>query len=522
MRQREAPVVVICGDVGTEPVPIRPGELVARLRRELSGATAPLVLAEICGASEALVEAVATTESRRVVVGCRAASHRRGELLARLRRAGVPTGGIALVDLQTAEGCSAPVALEQSVALLSAAVARVAGADVEVPVRERTSLSVGGVSRRSLLRGVNTARRFLAVWRPDRCSGAMACTPCALACPHGALHRSAGRMVVDPGRCNGCGVCVAACRSGAFALPGAEIEGISAAAAVLVASMRRCRSVTGVAIVCQHSKWAPRVGEPWLALCVPSIEMVTAGWLLQLIRAGVGVRVVACEDEHCEKRVAELEHFVRDLSVVLGFSAAQELEATDRDGVYPIAEPAVADFAASGDRIELREPEATNEPLAAFGALGPGRDPWRVEGPGCSLGVVSIDAGGCSLCEVCVGVCVTGALRSEPNSAGLCLSIDSGSCTACGACVASCPEKVVTVTRAVDGALLAGGRRIVATGSAVECATCGAPLVAVLSQNALRLRLGGSPSALTAGTISVCADCRLGGRTVTASRRLAT
>jgi len=177
-------------------------------------------------------------------------------------------------------------------------------------------------------------------------------------------------MVVDPGRCNGCGVCVAACRSGAFALPGAEIEGISAAAAVLVASMRRCRSVTGVAIVCQHSKWTPRVGEPWLALCVPSIEMVTAGWLLQLIRAGVGVRVVACEDEHCEKRVAELEHFVRDLSVVLGFSAAQELEATDRDGVYPIAEPAVADFAASGDRIELREPEATNEPLAAFGALG--------------------------------------------------------------------------------------------------------------------------------------------------------
>jgi ferredoxin len=250
--------------------------------------------------------------------------------------------------------------------------------------------------------------------------------------------------------------------------------------------------------------------------------MVTAGWLLQLIRAGVGVRAVACEDEHCEKRVAELEHFVHDLSVVLGFSTEQELEATDGDEAHVIAEPVVAEFASSGDWIELWEPEATNQPLAALGALGPGRDPWRVEGPGCSLGVVSIDAGGCSLCEVCVGVCVSGALRSEPNSAGLRLSVDSSSCTACGACVTSCPEKVVTLTRAVDGALLAAGRRVVATGPAVECATCGAPLVSVLSQEALRLRLGGSPPALTAGTISICADCRLGGRTVTASRRLAT
>jgi Pyruvate/2-oxoacid:ferredoxin oxidoreductase delta subunit len=227
MRSREAPVVVICGDVGAGPVPLRLGELAAQLRRELFG-TDLLALPEICEAPEALVDALAATEPRRVVVGCRAASQRRGELLARLRRAGVPAAGTVIVDLQTADGCTEKVALEQSVALLRAAVARVVGADVEAPVKERTSLSVGGVSRRSLLRGVNMARRFVAVWRSDRCTGGVACTACVLGCPHGALRREARRVVVDGDRCSGCGVCVAACRSGAFALPGAEVEGLRA------------------------------------------------------------------------------------------------------------------------------------------------------------------------------------------------------------------------------------------------------------------------------------------------------
>ena len=44
MPSREAPVVLICGDVGAGPVPLRVEELAAQVRRELSGA-APLVLA---------------------------------------------------------------------------------------------------------------------------------------------------------------------------------------------------------------------------------------------------------------------------------------------------------------------------------------------------------------------------------------------------------------------------------------------------------------------------------------------
>ncbi len=194
-------------------------------------------------------------------------------------------------------------------------------------------------------------------------------------------------------------------------LPGAEIEGLSAAAAVLVAAVRRNESADGVSITCRHTKSLPLVGEAWLPLRVPSIEMVTAGWLLQLVDAGVGVRVIACEDKDCETRVVDLEQFVHDLGAVLGFSTGE----LARGEALGSQESVLAVLAPRLDRIELREPEATMQALSVLGALGPGRTLWRVEGPGCSLGVVTIDPAGCSLCEVCVGVCPTGALRAERN-----------------------------------------------------------------------------------------------------------
>jgi ferredoxin len=514
MRSRETPVIVICGDIGAPPVALRLGELAAQLRRGLSGVT-PLVLPEICQAPQALVEALAAIEPKRVVVGCRADPQRHRELRACLRRAGAAPAGTEIVDLRTADGCSEKVALEQSVTLLSAAAARGAAAEVAASVRERTSLSVGGVSRRSLLRGVNTARHFVAVWRPGRCTTGATCTACVLACPHGALRRAAGRVVVDGDKCSGCGVCVAACRSAAFALPGAEIEGLSAAAAVLVAAVRRNGSADGVSITCRHAKSLPLVGGAWLPLRVPSIEMVTAGWLLQLVSVGVNVRVLGCEDEDCETRVGDLERFVRDIKGRLGFSDGGPVFGEAPAGQESM--PAVS--VPWGDRIELREPDATMQALSALGALGPGRTPWRVEGPGCSLGVVRVDPAGCSLCEVCVGVCPTGAFASERNGSGLHrLSVDSSRCTGCEACVSSCPEAVITLEKAVDGAVLSKRRHVVATGPAVSCERCGAPLVAAPSQAALRRRLAGSHPNLTAGSTRICADCRLGGRSVTGSR----
>ncbi|MGA2802776.1 MAG: 4Fe-4S binding protein [Acidimicrobiales bacterium] len=514
MQSREIPVVVICGDVGAPPVPLRPGELAARLRRELPGVTA-LLLGEICETPQALSEGLAAARPNRVVVACRADPQRHGELRTRLRSAGAPPAGTEIVDLKTADGCSATVALEQSVALVSAAVVRVAVADVTAPVRERTSLSVGGVTRRSLLRGVNTARHFVAVWRPERCTTAAACTACVLACPHGALRQQGRRVVVDGDRCTGCGACVACCRNAALVLPGAELEGLGAAAAVLGAVARRDGSVVGVSIVCRHAEPVPLIGEAWLVLRVPSVEMVTAGWILQLVSAGVNVRVLGCKDQDCETRASDLEGFVRALMQALGFSEGEAAFIKAPAG----RESAPTALAPWGDGIELREPEATMQALSALRALGPARAPWRVEGAGCSLGVVGVDPAGCSLCEVCVGVCPTGAFAAERDGGGvLHLSVDSSRCNGCGACVTSCPEAVISVERAADAGLLSRRGQVVATGPVVSCERCGVPLVAGPQQAVLRRRLGGSHPNLTSGSARICADCRLGGRSATGSR----
>ncbi len=222
---------------------------------------------------------------------------------------------------------------------------------------------------------------------------------------------------------------------------------------------------------------APRPGERWLALRVPSLKMVTAGWLLSLVSAGVETRVVACEDDRCEARGGDLGDFLVVLQEALGHAAAPS-------GLSSVLRRVAAD---RDPVIELREPEATMRSLEALGSLRPGRRAWRADGAGCPLGEMRIDPVACSFCEVCAGACPTGALAARHDESGsLSLSFDPGCCTACGACEACCPERALETVRGMDGASLAAGRRILATRPALaSCASCGAPLDAGLSAAAL-------------------------------------
>ena len=72
----------------------------------------------ICGKPAALERAMASYGPRHVVIGCRAVSRRRGELLASLRRGGAPAAGVCLVDLRPFESAGTELVFEQSVALV--------------------------------------------------------------------------------------------------------------------------------------------------------------------------------------------------------------------------------------------------------------------------------------------------------------------------------------------------------------------------------------------------------------------
>ena len=258
MAPRETPVVLLCADLANGPWPLRLGMLAARLRSELA-TEAIFAAPEICARPNTLTDGLAALEPRRVVVGCSGDPEAQQALLVHLRQGGLSHGSAEVVDLRPAETCTEQAALEQSVALLRAAVALVEAADLEAPVRERTDLSRAVVSRRGLLHLVDSARRPVAVWRPERCKKGASCLACVLACPHDALRREADHVIVDSTSCTGCGACVAACRKGAFALPGASLEALGDAASVLAEAASR-GAANGVAITCGSSGSAPRWG----------------------------------------------------------------------------------------------------------------------------------------------------------------------------------------------------------------------------------------------------------------------
>jgi ferredoxin len=256
MQAREAPVVVICDDLGAPPVQLDLGELAERVCRQAPG-TRVKVVPGSCQGPKALAGALGGIRPQRVVVGCRHAFDRRGELLCSLRRAGVARGGIEIVGHRPAGGQGGQavveeISLQQSAVLLRAAVARVTAVRLDVPVRERTGFSAGAISRRSLFGASNVARQAVAVFLPGSCGGGAACAACVLACPQQALSRDAGRVVVSADRCSGCGACVTACRNGAFSLPDADLDGLEAAFGVLVSEIWRGGAARGIAVACQQ------------------------------------------------------------------------------------------------------------------------------------------------------------------------------------------------------------------------------------------------------------------------------
>ena len=324
------------------------------------------------------------------------------------------------------------------------------------------------------------------------------------ACPHGALRRESGRVIVDAVACTGCGVCVTACRSGAFSLPGAGLEELAVAAGVLVEYLRGAERGGGIAIACQTSSEAPMLGREWLTLRVPSVQMVTAGWLLQLVAAKTRVLVVACDDSECAKRAEILESFVRSLLA--------DLARPDRGAAGPGYKGRVGPTRLE---LQLREPEATTLALDGLGALEPDFVSWRVEGPGSPLGLVRVDTSACTACGACAVACPTKALTFERDEAGSAsLDFDPALCTACAACVVTCPESAVAVDAVLDGRALSSGRHSVVTRLAARCHSCGEVLddpVAPVS-----LALGASHPFLARETTRLCANCRLGGHSVTA------
>ena len=530
----EQSVVLLCSDISEEGHnPISAGTIAAGLRRYLPQEQV-FVVENLCSGPATVSVALKALGARRVVIGCRQVATRRAEIVACLRRAGIHPSGIQLVDLMPVEQSDPAVVAEQTITRIRAALTRLSCADLDAPVRERLAPGSVIVSRRSLFRPGNAARRPVASFIEVRCDGGGRCRACVGACPHGALRLTGTRVSVDETACTGCGACLSACRSAAISLNGTSISELEGAASVLVAEARLpgTGSLLGVAIVCAKALANVSLDGSWLPLEVPSLEMVSAGWPLQILSADVGVRLVGCADVACATRGRELTDFCSDLVNHVAPSWRQLIGAPGCSRSMGVGRSR-GKLTSPVTSIEFREPEATVDAL--FALTSRGRDwpsdaptasisrpptaargaPWRIESSVASLGEITIDAGGCSACGCCTLACPTGALQASRQGANTTFSFEALTCPACGSCVSSCPEAVVSLRRVVDPVLLTAGRRSIAEVVAgARCESCGRPLAHGLAGRIVGRRLAASHPEIAARLEDEgrCTDCLLEGR----------
>jgi ferredoxin len=493
------------------------------------------VVRKLCSSPSKLSEALKGTRVQRVVVGCSKGAEIRDEVNAIFRRAGLHGSAATVLDMLPAAGADRELVAAQSAAWIRAAVQRVSRADLSAPVRERRASASTRFSRRSLFHPGDVARRPVASWLMDRCDCGGANSACVDACPDGALSLVGRRVSVDQDLCTGCGACMGTCRSGAMSLCGLTIGMLEAEANSLVKDALGLEVRPGVAIVCANATMNAPLGGDWLPLEVPSLEMVGVGWLLQIIAAGVSVRLVGCDDDRCGVRGRNI--------VRLGSALANEAapgrcgEARyDVEGNLACSEIKLVRFSSIANQctvvIEFAEPEATVKALSVLGATRgiQGNDapalsvhgepphprqsrPWRIESDLSPLGEITVDGTRCSACGCCTSACRTGALAAgETQPSTFVLTLDLAACSACGVCVSSCPENAISLRHVIDSSRFGAGRHsVVEIASNTRCTSCGRVLVDGLATSIIGGRLAASHPKLAERLLHEvqCVDCLL-------------
>lgn len=350
----------------------------------------------------------------------------------------------------------------EAAALLAGAVAKLAR--LAPGESGRLAADAGQLSRRALLMLRAPATRDpVAIIDPAVCVGSRRCGNCARDCPEEAIDLSGSHPAVRGGACTACGRCVTACPVQAIHLSGAAPAQIEAQLEVLLTVFER------IVLACRSAR--ARAPAGWGLVELPTLSVLTPGWLLGLRARGVEIRLAGCGGACCARAAG-----------VLALSERVELSATYVAMTAPLA---------------LREPRATVRALA--GAADPR---LCVESEVSPLGLLDLDPDCCTLCGACTAACPTGAIVRGDSGADASLVHDARSCTGCGLCVRACPEGALTLRLGLDAERLSAGPVTVMTAATGACTRCGQRLEPLPLRRRVDRLLGGSGE-----PAQLCAAC---------------
>jgi ferredoxin len=214
--------------------------------------------------------------------------------------------------------------------------------------------------------------------------------------------------------------------------------------------------VPGIVFACgsAHAE-AP---QAWALVELPSLALVTPGWILQSRLRGVEVRLVPCAGTCC--------------------SGASDVEAL-ANHLLSLCDPPEG----TEGPVLLREPLATADAVAR---LVPREEGLVIRNDAAPLGVLTLAADGCTLCGACGAACPTHALRLDENERETILRFEPDACVGCGRCAATCPESVLEVVCGIDFTRVGRGAIELVRVRVEMCDACGTRLPPRAMQRRLR------------------------------------
>ncbi len=297
------------------------------------------------------------------------------------------------------------------------------------------------------------------------------CRRCEQACPHEAIRLCDEGAAIAVDRCRGCGLCVSACRTEAFATgslaPLALIERVRGRASHCIAcapsgadadSIVPCLGALGPALMayvvkqgtelnlagsdhCATCPHGPR-GSEQLALNLDALESLrVADPSGQWAAISLLERAKARDTKDDDRRAAR-RGFFRRLSSVGDGAARSRLSAKGPAAPLRAIRAARVEPSAQRDLLQMLGLAEATTPLATH--------------PSLPVGDVGLEPG-CTGCEACARACPTGALQVRENATAWALGFEAAQCVGCGVCVEACQPGVLQLREAVAARHFARG-----------------------------------------------------------------
>lgn len=532
--------ILLCDDLAR----VGRGLDLAELRSSLAGTLANIVVEVVpglCRDPEQVSSILADLGAARCVLGLCAGEYPQFALHAGVRKVGMDPFGLEIVPLGTwcAEVHARPQATTKASVLLAAAVARArafAGCGPEYAQISFLPLALEE-ARHSLLTLPPVVYRPVPAVRQDRCAVGSGCHLCARACPRGVIEEGEGRLFIDKGRCEGCGVCLVACPQEAVDFPGQSLSQFEAQLAVLLDFASRSAEPAGLLLTCE--KAAPALGElaaagisyssSWLPVVVPCLGMVTPGWVFQALARGAGAvgMVVCCsqcslgQQQVISGRVGFCRRLLQQLGLPPG--RVQLVSATGRAKLLGLLQrPPLGQQTRPpqmAGEVQLLDPQATAQALHHL-ACGLPRLA-DVEHEYSPFGALNFRADGCTGCLACVFSCPAGALVAEGDGDRVTIKYTGSACTGCGMCAEACPggrdlgetgcdlgSRILEVQKITRWSLLNGGAVVLRDHGLLRCEGCGAEIAPLAMLRRLEAALDGGGEAIRLALRRYCPACR--------------